>query len=49
MGFEKGNLPKTERLSDEVLTIPFYPSMTQKEILLICEKIREWSELRCKN
>ncbi|MCR4335264.1 MAG: DegT/DnrJ/EryC1/StrS family aminotransferase [archaeon] len=46
MGFGKGNLPRTERLSEEVLTIPFYPSMTRDEILLICEKIAEWSELR---
>ncbi|MBW3019074.1 DegT/DnrJ/EryC1/StrS family aminotransferase [Candidatus Woesearchaeota archaeon] len=30
-GFDKGDLPKTEALSDRVLNIPLYPGMTEEE------------------
>jgi len=31
-GFKGGELPITERISKEVLSLPIYPSMTKEEI-----------------
>lgn len=36
------NLPKTEELSHEVLTLPMYPEMTEKEMDYIVKTIREF-------
>ena len=30
-GFKEGDLPITEKLSEQVLTIPLYPNMTHEE------------------
>jgi perosamine synthetase len=38
-GHEEGDLPFTEQLSDRVLTLPFYPGMTDEEIHSLCEHI----------
>jgi len=38
-GYKKGDLPKTEELSNKVLTLPMYPALTQKELSLITSSI----------
>ncbi|MGV8175955.1 MAG: DegT/DnrJ/EryC1/StrS family aminotransferase [Methanothrix sp.] len=44
LGCRVGDLPRTEMISSEVLSLPIYPSMTGEEIDYIAEKIREFSE-----
>ncbi len=39
-GCRKGSLPVTERLSDEVLSLPMHPTLSEKDIDYIAEKIR---------
>lgn len=41
-GFKGGELPVTERLSSEVLTLPLYPTMTIEEMEYIIESIKEF-------
>lgn len=41
-GFKGGELPVTERLSSEVLTLPLYPTMTIEEMEYIVESIKEF-------
>lgn len=38
--FKKGDLPKTEDISNRVLTLPIYPNMTEEEINYVIEKIK---------
>lgn len=39
--FKKGNLPLTDLLSRSILTLPFYPGMTKKDILYMVKTIKE--------
>jgi perosamine synthetase len=41
-GFKGGELPITERLSSEVLTLPLYPTMSIEEMEYIIESIKEF-------
>ena len=38
-GYKGGELPITEEISDQVLSLPLYPTLTEKEIDYIAEKI----------
>jgi dTDP-4-amino-4,6-dideoxygalactose transaminase len=42
MGWKDGDLPETERISREVLTLPMYPDLTAEEIEYMAEKVREY-------
>ena len=42
---EKGLLPITEKISNQVLTIPLYPNMTKEEKNYLTESIIEFFEL----
>ncbi len=35
-------LPNTEKLTEEVLSLPFYPYLTEEEVNLVCEKIKNF-------
>lgn len=41
-GYKEGDLPVTERISSEVLTLPMFPALTKSEIDIIVKKIREF-------
>jgi len=41
-GYKSGELPVTERISQEVLTLPMYPSLTKSEMDYIVEKVKEF-------
>jgi len=43
-GTQKGDLPKTEEISDQVLTLPLYPNMTKEEKELLINTISEFFE-----
>src|SRR5919201_2712400 len=42
LGYRKGDLPITERLADEVLSIPMYPELTDEHIDRVTTSIREF-------
>jgi dTDP-4-amino-4,6-dideoxygalactose transaminase len=43
-GHNEGELPVTERLSSEVLTLPLYPTMTREEMDYVINAITEFDE-----
>lgn len=45
-GFKGGELPVTEKISKEVLSLPIYPTMTVDEINYVVESIGEFFERR---
>ncbi|MPZ48719.1 MAG: erythromycin biosynthesis sensory transduction protein eryC1 [Dehalococcoidia bacterium] len=42
LGYGKGSLPVTERLCDQVVTIPMFPDLTDPEIDRICAALRSF-------
>ncbi|MCX7612911.1 MAG: DegT/DnrJ/EryC1/StrS family aminotransferase, partial [Caldimicrobium sp.] len=40
VGFKQGDLPETEALCEEILSIPFFPYLTLEEALKVVQKIR---------
>ena len=40
LGLKHFHLPKTEQISNEVLSLPMYPELTEKEIGYITKKIK---------
>ena len=43
-GYDKNSLPLTEKISQEVLTLPLYPNMTNEEKTYLVESIKEFFE-----
>ncbi len=41
-GFKEGYLPTTEKISEQVLTLPMYPSLTKKEMDYIIKNIKKF-------
>lgn len=46
LGYEKGSFPVTEKLSNEILSLPMFPELREEEIVYICEKIKEFVKNR---
>jgi dTDP-3-amino-3,4,6-trideoxy-alpha-D-glucose transaminase len=44
LGYRKGDLPITERLADQVLSIPMYPELTDEQIDRVTTTIREFTK-----
>lgn len=44
LGFKKGDLPITERLSKEVLSLPFFPYLKEEELSYVVECVKEFVE-----
>jgi dTDP-4-amino-4,6-dideoxygalactose transaminase len=42
LGLSNVNLPVTERLVEEIITLPIYPLLTDEEVLMICEKLKRF-------
>ncbi len=40
--YKKGEFPVTEKLADEILSLPIFPEMTQEQVEYVCEKIRDF-------
>jgi len=38
----QGKYPVTERLANEVLSLPMSPQHTREQILFVCEKVNEF-------
>ncbi|MGC8728490.1 MAG: DegT/DnrJ/EryC1/StrS family aminotransferase [Elusimicrobiales bacterium] len=41
LGYKEGDLPVTERIQNEVLSLPMFPQLSDEEILYVAEKIKE--------
>ncbi|HDL75002.1 MAG TPA: DegT/DnrJ/EryC1/StrS family aminotransferase, partial [bacterium] len=39
-GYKKGDLPFTEKISNQVLTLPMYPDLTKKEMDFMIKEIK---------
>lgn len=42
LGYKKGDFPKAEKLSAEILALPLYPELTQDEISYTCDTIKKF-------
>jgi dTDP-4-amino-4,6-dideoxygalactose transaminase len=42
LGYQKGSFPQAEQAAKSVLSLPFYPQMTDKEISYVIEKVKEF-------
>ena len=42
LGYKKGDCPITEKLCATVLSLPLHPYITEEEVNLVCEKIKEF-------
>jgi len=43
LGYKKGDFPVTEKLTDEILSLPIYPEMTEDQVMFVSEKINEFT------
>lgn len=41
-GYKRGDLPQTEALCEEILSLPFFPYLREEEVAFVIEKIREF-------
>ncbi len=42
LGFQKGSLPVSEQMAKEVLSLPIYPELTDSQLTLVVETIRDF-------
>lgn len=40
LGYKRGDLPVSEKLADEVLSLPMFPHMTKKQIEYVCKTLK---------
>jgi dTDP-4-amino-4,6-dideoxygalactose transaminase len=43
LGYERGSLPVTERLCEEVVTIPIFPELTEAEVERVCHALKAFA------
>ncbi|NBK99032.1 MAG: DegT/DnrJ/EryC1/StrS family aminotransferase [Clostridia bacterium] len=41
LGYREGDLPKTELASREIFSLPMYPSLTNEEVLYVCDHLKK--------
>jgi dTDP-4-amino-4,6-dideoxygalactose transaminase len=41
LGYRRGDLPVTERLADEVLSLPIYAELTDAEVEIVAAEVKE--------
>src|SRR3989344_1489191 len=42
LDYKKGDFPVAEKISEEILSIPLYPEMTQEQVEYVADKIKEF-------
>ena len=42
--YKRGNLPRTEEISDSILSLPMYPSLHEEDIIRVCNSIGTFLE-----
>ncbi len=45
LNYKKGDLPVSEKIADEILTLPMYPHLKEEDIEFIVDKIKEFFKL----
>lgn len=40
LGYKDGNLPETELAAKEIFSLPMYPTLTNEEVVYVCEQIQ---------
>lgn len=43
-GYRRGDLPKTEKIAEEILSLPMYPHLTEEDATIVVETIRKFYE-----
>lgn len=41
LGYREGALPETESAAKEIFSLPMYPTLTNEEVLYVCEQLKE--------
>jgi len=41
LGYKEGDLPITERMAKEIFSLPMYPSLTNEEQHIVCDRLKE--------
>lgn len=41
LGYAKGTFPVTEKLADEILSLPMFPELTEEQMTFVVEKLKE--------
>jgi dTDP-4-amino-4,6-dideoxygalactose transaminase len=44
LGYREGSCPESERASQEVLSLPIYPELTQRQLDEVADAIRSFYE-----
>ena len=42
LGYQKGDLPVSEKMANEVLSLPIYPELTHSQLELVVETIKDF-------
>ena len=42
LGYKKGDLPVTEDLADNCLSLPMFPELTEEQVKYVCECVKEF-------
>ena len=42
LNYKKGDFPITEKLANEILSLPMYPELTEEQITYVCESIKSF-------
>ncbi len=42
LGYQQGDFPVTEKYAGEILSLPMFPELTEKQIEFVCNKIKEF-------
>lgn len=41
LGYKDGQLPKTERIAEQIFSLPMYPSLTDDQQLIVCDALHQ--------
>src|SRR3989344_1857951 len=44
LNYKKGDFPVTEKVADEILSLPMFPELTQEQIRFVVDKIKEFEK-----
>jgi dTDP-4-amino-4,6-dideoxygalactose transaminase len=42
LNYKNGDFPVTEKVSDEILSLPMYPELTDEQIHYVCSSIKDF-------
>ena len=45
LGYKEGDLPETEAAAKEIFSLPMYPSLTNEEVIYVCDTMKKIFEL----